>query len=150
MSHVRYCVQVYGSAGSTTIGKLQKVFNFAARIVSNRRKYHASQKKSRLSLWSITSVMLNGKTWFMRHSHCNDMAKQTCRMRRATQSTLRTGGAQVEHPCSAAPWAGWRSLSASLRCRIICGVWLVSLLAWSLPWLLPCCNCLFVCTRAFI
>ena len=39
MSHVRYCVQVYGSAGSTTIGKLQKVFNFAARIVSNRRKY---------------------------------------------------------------------------------------------------------------
>ena len=46
------------------------------------------------------------KTLFMRHSHCNDMAKQTCRMRRAAQSTLRTGGAQVGHPCSAVPWAG--------------------------------------------
>ena len=33
----------------------------------------------------------------MRHSHCKDMAKQTCRMRRATQSTLRPGGAQDEH-----------------------------------------------------
>ena len=39
MSHVRYCVQVYGSAGSTTIAKLQKVFNFSARILFNRRKY---------------------------------------------------------------------------------------------------------------
>ena len=38
----------------------------------------------------------------MRHSHRNDTAKLTCRMRRATQSTLRTGGAQVEHPYFAA------------------------------------------------
>ena len=39
MSHVRYCAQVYGSAGSTTFAKIQKVFNFAARIICNRRKY---------------------------------------------------------------------------------------------------------------
>ena len=39
MSHVRYCAQVYGSAGSTVLGKIQKVLNFAARILSNRRKY---------------------------------------------------------------------------------------------------------------
>ena len=57
------------------------------------------------------------------------MAKQTCRMRRATQSTLRTGGAQVEHPCAAAPWAGARSESAPLRWRIICEIWLASVLA---------------------
>ena len=34
-----YCAQVYGSAGSTIIGNIQKVLNFAARILSNRRKY---------------------------------------------------------------------------------------------------------------
>ena len=39
MSHVRYCAQVYGSAGSTVIGKIQKVMNFAARTLSNRQKY---------------------------------------------------------------------------------------------------------------
>ena len=38
-SHVRYCVQVYGSANRTNISKLQKVFNFAARVISGRRKY---------------------------------------------------------------------------------------------------------------
>jgi len=39
LSHVRYCVQVYGSANCTTIAKLQKVFNFSARVISGRRKY---------------------------------------------------------------------------------------------------------------
>ena len=107
-------------------------------------------EKSRPSLWSITSVMLNGKTWFMRHSNGNDMAKQTCHIRRATQLALLTGGAQDEHPCAKAPWAGARFESAPLRCWIICGIWLASVLSWSLPWLLPYCNGLFACTRAFI
>ena len=39
MSHVRYCAQVYGSAGSVALGKIQKIFNFAARILCNRRKF---------------------------------------------------------------------------------------------------------------
>ena len=39
MSHVRYCVQVYGSAGCVTLEKIQRVFNFASKIISNRRKY---------------------------------------------------------------------------------------------------------------
>ena len=39
MSQIRYCIQVYGSAGPTVLGKIQKVLNFAARIVSRRRKY---------------------------------------------------------------------------------------------------------------
>ena len=39
ISHVRDCVQVYGSAGSVTLGKIQKIFNFAARVLCNRRKF---------------------------------------------------------------------------------------------------------------
>ena len=38
-SRLRYCVQVYGSGNKTVIGKLQKVFNFAARVLSGRRKH---------------------------------------------------------------------------------------------------------------
>ena len=38
-SHLRYGVQVYGSANRSAIAKLQKVFNFAARVLSSRRKY---------------------------------------------------------------------------------------------------------------
>ena len=48
-SHVRYCVQVYGSANQTMLAKLQKVFNFAARVLSGRRKYdHISDVLRRL------------------------------------------------------------------------------------------------------
>ena len=39
MLQIRYCVQVYGSVGPRVLGKIQKVFNFAARIVSWQRKY---------------------------------------------------------------------------------------------------------------
>ena len=33
------CIQVYGSANCTSIAKLQKIINFAARVISGRRKY---------------------------------------------------------------------------------------------------------------
>ena len=39
MSHVRYCSPVYGSASRTNLAKIQKIINFAARVVSGRRKY---------------------------------------------------------------------------------------------------------------
>ena len=38
-SRVRYCIQVYGSANRSNICKLQNIFNFAARIISGRRKF---------------------------------------------------------------------------------------------------------------
>ena len=38
-SHVRYCIQVYGNCNAEMLNSIQKVFNFAARILSNRRKY---------------------------------------------------------------------------------------------------------------
>ena len=48
-SHVRYCAQVYGSANSSNVSKLQKVFNFAARVISGRRKYdHISEVLTQL------------------------------------------------------------------------------------------------------
>ena len=39
ISHVRYCIQVYGNCNGEMLEGIQKIFNFAARILSNRRKY---------------------------------------------------------------------------------------------------------------
>ena len=39
LSHVRYCASVYNSANRTNVAKLQRVFNFSARVLSRRRKY---------------------------------------------------------------------------------------------------------------
>ena len=38
-SHVRYCIQVYGGTSATNVGKIQKIFNFAARVISGRKKF---------------------------------------------------------------------------------------------------------------
>ena len=54
-SHVRYCAQVYGCANRSNILKLQKVFNFAARVISGRRKirsYISCTKTTRLVIRS--------------------------------------------------------------------------------------------------
>ena len=39
ISHVRYCIQVYGNCNAEMLYVIQKIFNFAARLISNRRKY---------------------------------------------------------------------------------------------------------------
>ena len=38
-SYVRYCAQVYAGTNRTVLFKLQKVFNFAARVISGRIKF---------------------------------------------------------------------------------------------------------------
>ena len=39
ISHVRYCIQVFGNCNAEMLNAIQKIFNFAARLISNRRKY---------------------------------------------------------------------------------------------------------------
>ena len=49
ISHVRYCIQVYGNCNTELSGVIQKIFNFAARLISNRRKFdHISDVLSSL------------------------------------------------------------------------------------------------------
>ena len=39
LSHVRYCLPVYGNCSKKNLVRLDKVINFAARVVSGRRRY---------------------------------------------------------------------------------------------------------------
>ena len=58
MSHVRYCSQVFGCANKTALKRLQKVQNFAARLISGRRKYqHVSDVIEELE-WLPIATML--------------------------------------------------------------------------------------------
>ena len=42
LSRVRYCLPVYGNGSRKNLNKIQKVINFAARVVSGRRKFSRS------------------------------------------------------------------------------------------------------------
>ena len=39
ISHIRYCLVVYGNGSSTNQRRIQKLINFAARVISGRRKF---------------------------------------------------------------------------------------------------------------
>ena len=49
LSRIRYCLTVYGSCTATQIKRIQKLLNFAARVLSGRRKFdHISDVLHRL------------------------------------------------------------------------------------------------------
>ena len=66
LSHVRYCVTVYGNCSDKNHKQLQKIINFCARLVTGRRKY------------DHISDILNGPDWFTsKQPYCFDAATAT-------------------------------------------------------------------------
>ena len=58
MSHIRYCSQVFGCANKTAVKRLQKVQNFAARIISGRhRSQHVSDVIRSLNWLPVAELM---------------------------------------------------------------------------------------------
>ena len=58
MSHVRYCSQVFGCANKTALKRLQKVQNFAARVISGRhRSQHVSDVIQQLDWLPIAAMI---------------------------------------------------------------------------------------------
>ena len=60
-SHFRYCCSVWGCAGDTTLRKLQKLQNRAARVVTNSPFDHASLPLSKLG-WLTVKEMIDFET----------------------------------------------------------------------------------------
>ena len=52
LSHVRYCITVFGNCSDKNHRQLQRIINFCARVVTGRRKY------------DHISDVLNGPDWF--------------------------------------------------------------------------------------
>ena len=58
MSHVRYCLQVYGSANQSVLTEIQKILNFSARVISGRRKYdHISDVLQQLNWLNVPQLV---------------------------------------------------------------------------------------------
>ena len=59
ISHVRNCIQVFGSSGKSVVQELQKVLNFAARVISGRRKYHHVTDVLNTLGWLTASILVD-------------------------------------------------------------------------------------------
>ena len=57
LSHVRYCLTVYGNGTVKNSDRLQKILNFSARVVSGRKKYdHISDVQRELGWLSAPDL----------------------------------------------------------------------------------------------
>ena len=62
ISHVQYCLSVYGNGSQKNFDRLQKVLNFAARVIFGRRKFdHVSDLRDQLG-WMSPKLMADYQT----------------------------------------------------------------------------------------
>ena len=68
VSRLRYCIAVYGCCNSTELKRVQKLLNFAARVISGRRKFdHISDVLGQLNWLSADNLyMYHGLTLLKR------------------------------------------------------------------------------------
>ena len=84
MSHIRYCLSVYGNGTITNLNRIQKIIHFAARVISGRRKFdHISDVLRELGLLSApalvnyhTLTLVHG---VLRHAEPEELARLFCR-----------------------------------------------------------------------
>ena len=58
LSHIRYCLSVYGNGSVKNLSVLDKILNFAARVISGKKKFdHISSVRASLG-WLCPSAMV--------------------------------------------------------------------------------------------
>ena len=58
LSHVRYCLSVYGNGPGKNFDRIQKILNFSARVIFGRRKFdHVSDLRERLKWLSAPDLV---------------------------------------------------------------------------------------------
>ena len=83
VSHIRYCLSVYGSGSSRNLQAIQKLLNFAARVIAGKRKFdHVTDVRDRLGwldssqLFHYQSLCLLDKVLSSGQPEC--IARQIC------------------------------------------------------------------------
>ena len=90
LSHVRYCLAVYGNGSENNIQRLQKVQNFALRVVSGRRKFdHISDVREDLG-WPTARQLYRQHSLSMLHKIIITGEPQALASQVQTSSSLRS------------------------------------------------------------
>ena len=67
ISHIRYCLSVYGNGTAKNLASIQKILNFAARVISGRRKFdHVSDVRDALG-WLDSSQLFHHQSLSLLH-----------------------------------------------------------------------------------
>ena len=67
LSQVRYCISVYGNGSKQNLARVQKILNFAAKVIFGRRKYdHATDLREKLG-WLDARQLVEFSTLCLTH-----------------------------------------------------------------------------------
>ena len=90
LSHVRYCLTVYGNGSENNIQRLQKVINFGLRAVSGRRKFdHISDVREELG-WLTARQLYELQSLNLLHKICSTGEPLALASQLSANSDLRT------------------------------------------------------------
>ena len=86
VSTLRYCIAIYGTCSTTELGRVQKVLNFCARVISGRRKYsHVTDVLRELKWLSATNLALYHRICNVRTiRHTGQPSSIACALENAT------------------------------------------------------------------
>ena len=70
LSRVRYCLPVYGNGSRKNLNKIQKILNFAARVISGRRKFSQSSDVRAALGWLEAEDLFKYQTLALLHKIC--------------------------------------------------------------------------------
>ena len=90
LSHVRYCLTVYGNGSENNIQRLQKIINFGLRAVSGRRKFdHISDVREELG-WLTARQLYELQSLNLLHKICSTGEPLALASQLSANSELRT------------------------------------------------------------
>ena len=89
LSHVRYCLAVYGNGSEKNMQRLEKILNFALRAVSGRRKFdHISDVRGQLG-WPTARQLYDQHSLAFLHKICGTGEPEALSSQLQANSTLR-------------------------------------------------------------
>ena len=90
LSHVRYCLAVYGNGSENNMQRLQKILNFALRVISGRRKFdHISDVREELG-WHTVRQLYKQHTLTLLHKIMDTGEPQALASQIQANSSLRS------------------------------------------------------------
>ena len=90
LSHVRYCLAVYGNGSENNMQRLQKILNFALRVISGRRKFdHISDVREELG-WHTARQLYKQHTLTLLHKIMDTGEPQALASQIQANSSLRS------------------------------------------------------------
>ena len=118
LSHVRYCISIFGNGTKGNLDRLQKIINFAARVIAGRRKYDGISDVLCGLRWMTSAELYQYHLGRLIHKTltCHEPESLACELK--TNQTLRERHTRQDELLYV-PWSNWDIGKRRFRSRAV-------------------------------